>query len=125
MRLGPGQDIRPRGTYNFSYAHSRDFIIAVLFSFGPLSHNILIGLSLGEVWAGAGDHRKDGLLVPRRRRLGPLNSPPSVRSSVRSSVRTFFISKSVHRIVLVFCTKLQHNKRTEVTFSLFPKKISF
>ena len=32
------------------------------FSFGPLSHNILIGISLGEVWAGAGDHRKDGLL---------------------------------------------------------------
>ena len=32
MRLGPGQDIkRPRGTYNLSYAHSRDFSIAGLF----------------------------------------------------------------------------------------------
>ena len=46
------------------------------------------------------------LLVPRRRRSGPLNSPPSVCSFVCPSVRTFQISESDHRFVPIFCTKL-------------------
>ena len=48
-----------------------------------------------------------------------------IRPFVRPSVGYFQISESFHRFVLVSCTKLQHNKRTEVTFSEFHKNHVF
>ena len=39
-------------------------------------------------------------------RLGPINSRSCVRASVRAYVRPVEISRTVHRIVLIFGTKL-------------------
>ena len=39
-------------------------------------------------------------------RLGPINSRSCVRACVRASVRPVEISKTVHRIDLIFGTKL-------------------
>ena len=47
-----------------------------------------------------------------------------LRPYVRSFVRTVEISESVHRIVLIFGTKLGLNNATEVTVSDFSKKKS-
>ena len=50
---------------------------------------------------------------------------PSVRPYVRPSVRTQEISKSVHRNFLIFGRKLGLPNATEVTFSVFGRKIPF
>ena len=53
----------PKNCFN-TFFSQKFTILTEKCSFGPLSHNnILIGISLAEVWAGAGDHRKDGLLL--------------------------------------------------------------
>ena len=67
--------------------------------------------------------------------FGPFGPPPrsvvgtyglaSVRSSIRPSVRSAEISKSVHRNFLIFGTKLGLPNATEVTFSDFARTTPF
>ena len=55
--------------------------------------------------------------------LGPMISPAFVGSSVRPSVRSFFL-ETKHSIFLIFCTDLYNNETKKVTFLFFPKKNS-